>query len=77
MGSDFENATKQHSLLGNRFLISTYIRTLLDNAFADMHVRMEMTGATMEEVCFLYGPYSDKRIILQVQVSIATTVIYR
>jgi hypothetical protein len=39
-----KQTTKQHLLLGNRFLISKYTRTLLGGAFADRHVPMKMIG---------------------------------
>jgi hypothetical protein len=42
-------------LLGNRFLISKYVRPLLGDAFADRYVPMEMIGATMDELCFFYA----------------------
>jgi hypothetical protein len=45
---------EQHSLLGNRFLISKYRRPLLGDTFADRHVHMEMIGITMEELCVFY-----------------------
>jgi hypothetical protein len=40
-------ATKQYSLLGNRFLINKYTRPLLGNTFVNKHVTMEMIGATI------------------------------
>jgi hypothetical protein len=47
---------QKHSLLGNRFLISKYTRPLLGNTFANIHDPMEMTGVTIEELCFVGGP---------------------
>jgi hypothetical protein len=39
-----KQTTKQHSPLGNRFLISKYTQLLLSNAFANKHVPTETTG---------------------------------
>jgi hypothetical protein len=51
-----EQTVEQHSLLGNRFLISKYTQPLLGNACANKHVLMETIGATAEELCFLLVP---------------------
>jgi hypothetical protein len=44
--------TKQHLLLGNRFLINKYMRPLLGNTFVDKHVPMEMSAATTKSCVF-------------------------
>jgi hypothetical protein len=45
--------SKQHALLGNRFLISKYTQSLLGNAFANKHVLTETEYNN--ERCFLRG----------------------
>jgi hypothetical protein len=48
---------KHHSVLGNIYLLSKYTLPFQGNAFANKHVPTDMTGATIEELCFLCGPY--------------------
>jgi hypothetical protein len=35
------------------------MRPLFDDAFADRHIPMKVTGAKIEELCFLRGPYRE------------------
>jgi hypothetical protein len=42
LGNDLETNTKQHPLLGSRFLISKYMQPLLRNAFANKRVQREI-----------------------------------
>jgi hypothetical protein len=69
LGNTSKQTTKQHLLLGNRFLISKYTRPLQGDTFVDRHDAMEMIGATMEKLCFLRGPclgvISETRYIVQ------------
>jgi hypothetical protein len=46
---------KQHSLLGNRLLISKHMQRLLGNAFANKDVTTEMIGV-QQRMVFLHGP---------------------
>jgi hypothetical protein len=48
-----KETTKQHPLLGNRYVISRYTQPLLGNTFANGNVPAEKIGATTEELCFL------------------------
>jgi hypothetical protein len=44
LSNDLEKkTTKQHLLIGNRFLISKYTQPLLGNTFANKHVPTETT----------------------------------
>jgi hypothetical protein len=45
---------KQHSLLGNIFIIIKCTRQLLDNTFGNKHIPRETIGARVEELCFLF-----------------------
>jgi hypothetical protein len=53
---------KQHSLLSNGFLIRKYTWPMLSDDFADRHIPMEMTGATVEELFSMWSvPKGYKR----------------
>jgi hypothetical protein len=46
-----KQTTKQHALVGNRFIISKYTQPLLSNAFANEHVPTATNPhATVEEL---------------------------
>jgi hypothetical protein len=53
-----KQATEQHLLIGNRFLMSKYMQQLLSNAFANKHVPMEKIGVQNEQ-CFIRGLCRD------------------
>jgi hypothetical protein len=44
LANDFKT-TKQHPLLGNRFLISKYTQPILSNAFTNKRIPTETIGA--------------------------------
>jgi hypothetical protein len=48
-----KQTTKEHPLLGNRFLINRYAQPLLGVAFANGSIPAKNIGATIEELCFL------------------------
>jgi hypothetical protein len=53
-----KQATEQHLLIGNRFLMSKYTQQLLSIAFANKHVPMETIGMQNEQ-CFIHDLYQN------------------